>query len=147
MSNRNKRDQRTKLERKKFIYERDKGKCRIGLKEGNENGYCGGVDLTFEEATLDHIIPYSHRGPTTNENLQLACQSCNALKANNYSCPCGLPPGEQGCRKGIEKGWERYANMLELRMLYKEWLEGEAIMIKPHWELPLDELEEFRKNQ
>lgn len=139
MSNRNWRDQKNRLARKKRLYERDQGKCQIG--------YCGGVDLSFEDATLDHIIPYSHNGPTTDENLQLACRECNALKANLYECPCGLPPAAPGCRGGIERAWIRYCDALELRMLYEEWKAGLLPKLREHWSLPLDELEEFRKSR
>lgn len=134
--NRNKRAQHSKQERKRRIYARDKARCQIAIA-------CEGVDLSYEDATLDHIIPYSHMGPTTDENLQLSCRPCNELKANIYECPCGLPPSAQGCRKGIERAWTRYADDLEWRAIYREWKAGLVDYHKPHWSLPLDELEEF----
>jgi hypothetical protein len=38
--------------------------------------HCG----SRERLTLDHIIPWSHGGPDTYENLQTLCVSCNARK-------------------------------------------------------------------
>lgn len=48
------------------VYERDAYRCVT----------CGGhVDLT-----CDHIVPESKGGPTTFENLQTMCRSCNSRK-------------------------------------------------------------------
>jgi hypothetical protein len=54
-----------------FVHERAKGRCE----------YC----LTSEEVSgnrcqVDHIIPRSHRGMTTTDNLCLACPACNGHK-------------------------------------------------------------------
>lgn len=49
-----------------------------------QDGYCAycGKYMTSEEATLDHIIPFSHGGPTTDKNCVVCCRKCNELKAN-----------------------------------------------------------------
>lgn len=41
----------------------------------------------FEEATfeIDHVIAEKHRGPTTAENLALACFACNNHKGPNIA--------------------------------------------------------------
>lgn len=56
------------LKRQK-CYDRDGGRC----------GYCG-VELTFEESTIDHITPRSAGGGYIYENLLLACLECNQSK-------------------------------------------------------------------
>lgn len=38
--------------------------------------------ITFEEATLDHIIPFSMNGSNRVVNLQLAHSGCNKAKGN-----------------------------------------------------------------
>jgi len=65
---------------RRLIAERDKNRCT----------YC----LTTEENCglqmhLDHIIPDVAEGPTTAENLCLACFSCNVKKRHHQS---GLDP-------------------------------------------------------
>lgn len=50
------------------VYERD----------GNECLHCGAAD----DLTLDHIVPYSHGGPDTYENLRVLCRPCNSRRGN-----------------------------------------------------------------
>ena len=38
------------------------------------------VDLTFEEATIDHLTPQSKGGKHDDMNMVLACRSCNESK-------------------------------------------------------------------
>jgi 5-methylcytosine-specific restriction endonuclease McrA len=53
------------------IYARDNGRCQ----------YCG-THLQPKEITYDHVIPKSHGGNTTWENVVTACITCNSKKAN-----------------------------------------------------------------
>jgi hypothetical protein len=41
---------------------------------------CGNQILSFEDSTVDHVIPYSRDGRTVPENGQLAHRFCNASK-------------------------------------------------------------------
>jgi 5-methylcytosine-specific restriction endonuclease McrA len=50
------------------VFKRDRNKCV----------YCG----TKESLTIDHVVPKSHGGRDTWENLVTACQKCNAKKGN-----------------------------------------------------------------
>jgi len=53
------------------IYERDGHMCL----------YCGATeDLTLDHLTLDHIIPLAKGGPHSEDNLIVACRSCNSSK-------------------------------------------------------------------
>jgi hypothetical protein len=46
------------------------------------NGRCAicGDPMTFDDATLDHIVPLSKGGPHTLSNLQIAHRVCNSVK-------------------------------------------------------------------
>ena len=41
---------------------------------------CGNQILSFDDCTVDHIVPYSRNGRTVPENAQLAHRYCNASK-------------------------------------------------------------------
>ncbi len=53
---------------RKIIWKRDKGRC---VKCGSEN-----------ELHYDHIIPLSKGGSSTENNLELLCQTCNLSKSD-----------------------------------------------------------------
>lgn len=57
------------------ILKRDNFKCRI----------CGASPAkdSSVELHIDHIIPYSKGGKTTDDNLQTLCAACNLGKSNN----------------------------------------------------------------
>lgn len=57
--------------RKKKIFERDRYKCV----------YCGYAGTT-DELTLDHVIPKSKGGDSTNHNLVTSCRLCNNKKGD-----------------------------------------------------------------
>ena len=60
---------RISLEYKKIIYIRSGHRCQI----------CG-CDLSFEEMSVDHIIPLAKGGDDQLDNLQCACKICNSFK-------------------------------------------------------------------
>jgi 5-methylcytosine-specific restriction endonuclease McrA len=61
--------ERVPLEMRRFIFERDGGKCLE----------CGsGFDLQY-----DHVLPVARGGATTVENLQLLCGDCNRRKSDS----------------------------------------------------------------
>lgn len=53
---------------RKEVFERDAYRCQE----------CNG----WLALSVDHIVPESHGGPTTLENLQTLCRSCNSRKGN-----------------------------------------------------------------
>jgi hypothetical protein len=60
------------------IFRRDHGKCQLVLR-------CGGAKLTWDDWHCDHRLPWSAGGPTTVENGQVACPTCNLAKSNTVS--------------------------------------------------------------
>ena len=54
---------------RKAVMERDAYRCQ----------HCG----DWHDLTLDHIIPESKGGPTTFENLQVLCRSCNSTNGTS----------------------------------------------------------------
>lgn len=56
---------------RKNVFERDKHRCQ----------YCG-KRFESEDLNLDHVIPRSHGGKTTWENIVCSCIKCNSHKAN-----------------------------------------------------------------
>jgi 5-methylcytosine-specific restriction endonuclease McrA len=53
----------------------------IAIRDNKQCQYCAKV-LTYDEQTLDHIVPESKGGKATWENLVLCCQPCNRFKAD-----------------------------------------------------------------
>ena len=66
------------------VFKRDRNKCV----------YCG----TKESLTIDHVVPKSHGGRDTWENLVTACQKCNAKKGNLTPEQAEMPLGHQPFR-------------------------------------------------
>ena len=52
--------------------------------------WCG-CPLAYSASTIDHVVPLSRGGTNRWENLVLACQACNAKRANNCGVPQGVP--------------------------------------------------------
>ncbi|MDX2063479.1 MAG: HNH endonuclease [Bacteroidia bacterium] len=53
-------------------------RANIFRRDGFQCVYCG----SKQHLTLDHVVPRSHAGRDTWENLVTACQSCNTKKGN-----------------------------------------------------------------
>lgn len=68
--------------RKREIYARDEGRC----------GICG-TELTYEEATIDHVHPLSKGGTHGPDNVQIACDACNKSKRDKLD-HAAAPTGE-----------------------------------------------------
>ncbi len=65
---------------KSGVYRRDRGLC----------AYCG-RPISFEDASMDHVVPQSLGGPSTWDNLVNACRRCNEKKANRTPEQAGMP--------------------------------------------------------
>ena len=60
----------------------------VALRAGDRCEYCG-LSQVGQEATfhIDHVVPRAARGPTTAENLALACVSCSLRKSARQTAP------------------------------------------------------------
>jgi 5-methylcytosine-specific restriction endonuclease McrA len=63
------------------VFERDRFTCR----------YCGVSDYPREWLVLEHVIPVTKGGETTEENLVTACRSCNHRKGNKTPDEAEMP--------------------------------------------------------
>lgn len=65
----------------------DRLRFRILLRDGFECQTCGASPLKDRGVALqvDHILPWSEGGETTEENLQTKCQRCNLGKGNAFT--------------------------------------------------------------
>ena len=70
--------QRVRFSRQNVLV-RDRWRCQ----------YCGGRFAT-SELTFDHVIPRSRGGRTEWENIVMACQACNARKADKTPTEAGM---------------------------------------------------------
>jgi 5-methylcytosine-specific restriction endonuclease McrA len=57
--------------KRETLYYRDHARCL----------YCES-DLTIHSTTCDHVVPKTHGGPTTWDNVVAACKRCNAQKGD-----------------------------------------------------------------
>jgi hypothetical protein len=69
--------------------------------------YCPTI-LTYETATIEHLVPRSRGGTWMQENLVLACAPCNVKKGNKphdvmCSCPAGRIAEDALRRHAIRK--------------------------------------------
>lgn len=62
-----------------MLWTRDKGQCF----------YCG-CALTWDEKTIDHVIPKSKGGPHRAWNLVISCLECNKTKGDQDPTPAQL---------------------------------------------------------
>lgn len=54
-------------------------KLNLLARDNYQCQYCS-TELDFSNATFDHVVPRSHQGETSWENLVIACGSCNRKK-------------------------------------------------------------------
>lgn len=86
---------------------------RILARDGDRCVECGAPNGGTRETalTMDHIVPRSRGGLTTDENLQALCKPCNEAKADwgegEYveatpwvPAHCSCPPSFVPCRHG-----------------------------------------------
>jgi 5-methylcytosine-specific restriction endonuclease McrA len=66
-----------------------RGKVRAALaaRDGHKCFYCGQSFTELRKATLDHYIPYRLWRGWRQENLVLACETCNSAKGDALPWP------------------------------------------------------------
>lgn len=109
--------QRVRFSRQNVLI-RDRWRCQ----------YCGERKETHE-LTFDHVVPRSRGGRTEWENIVLACQECNAKKAN-------YTPGEAAMRlrkRPTRPTWlpEYNMNLQRIDIIPLEWREYWTIELLP----------------
>lgn len=64
----------------------DRQRFRILVKDGFRCKSCGASPLTMSgvELHVDHILPWSKGGETTDDNLEAKCKQCNLGKGNAF---------------------------------------------------------------
>lgn len=64
-------------------------KSNVLIRDEYKCGYCG-IQLSKNNATIDHIIPKSADGKNTWENTICSCKHCNKYKGDNFLEKSGL---------------------------------------------------------
>ena len=74
----------TKRRTRREISERQR--FRVLVRDGFRCGACGASPLTQRgiELDVDHIVPWSKGGETTDDNLETKCKRCNLGKGNAF---------------------------------------------------------------
>ncbi len=92
--------------RKKVLFNRDDWRCQ----------YCSNK-LSWEQVTIDHVMPSSRGGTTSWKNCVTACKPCNKRKANKT-------PEEAGMRllqKPIAPHAIHFWNALKSNVWHADW--------------------------
>lgn len=106
------------------IYARDENRCQ----------YCG-VQYARSELNLDHIIPRSHGGTSTWENVVCSCLRCNRKKG-------GRTPREAGLkllRPPRRPKWTPIMSLTMSEIRHREWLPFLNIVDASYWNTELRE--------
>jgi ribosomal protein L37E len=102
----------------------------VNARDGNR---CRNCKVETEFLHYDHIFPYELGGPTTIENIQRLCPTCNTSKGNKITCQrCGhwMSPDKSQCSQcGAPLAYSKYSNTLAGRAenLFKRV--GKAVVI------------------
>jgi Homing endonuclease associated repeat/HNH endonuclease len=64
----------------------ERQRFRVLVRDGFRCGTCGASPLTERDIELhvDHIVPWSKGGETTDDNLETKCKRCNLAKGNAF---------------------------------------------------------------
>jgi len=104
----------------------------IYLRDGNTCQYCG-HRFPRSELNLDHVIPRSHGGRTTWENVVCSCIPCNLKK--------GARTPEQARMKLLKKPerprWTPTFRATGDRIRYRDWLPFLDIPTASYWNVEL----------
>lgn len=84
------------------LFKRDKFRCQ----------YCG-VQVSKDKSTVDHVIPRAQGGQTTWDNCVLACDPCNAHKADRTPEQAGMKLLSKPKRPHWQPLYSKHSNRME----------------------------------
>ncbi len=92
-------------------------KRAVRARDGNKCRNCG---VVTEFLHYDHIFPHDLGGPTTADNIQLLCPTCNTSKGNKITCQhCRhwMSPDKSHCSQcGARLGVTKYSHTVAGRL-------------------------------
>lgn len=92
-------------------------KRAVRARDGDRCRNCG---VVTEFLHYDHIFPHDLGGPTTANNIQRLCPTCNTSKGNKITCRnCGhwMSPDKSHCSQcGFRLAFTKYSNTLAGRL-------------------------------
>lgn len=105
------------------IYARDDDTCQ----------YCG-RQLRRSELNLDHVVPRSHGGKTSWENIVCSCIECNLKKGGRTPSQAGM----QLIRKPVRPRWTPLFRGAP-KGAFREWLPFLSLTDASYWNVELDQ--------
>lgn len=99
----------------------------ISVRDRFECCYCGSKD----DLTFDHVFPRSRGGPTSAENIALACSPCNSRKRNRTPEEAGMVLRRKPYSPTVAQMREigRSYPVPDLHKTWLDWL---------YWDVPLE---------
>ncbi|HVF86561.1 MAG TPA: HNH endonuclease [Pyrinomonadaceae bacterium] len=105
-------------------------KRAVKARDGDKCRNCG---VVTEFLHYDHIFPHDLGGPTTVENIQRLCPTCNTSKGNKITCRnCGhwMSPEKSHCSQcGFRLAYTKYSNTLAGRLENLFQRVGRAVVV------------------
>ncbi|MDA8053825.1 MAG: HNH endonuclease [Deltaproteobacteria bacterium] len=106
------------------IFLRDKNKCQ----------YCG-REFKKTELNLDHVVPRTHGGVSSWENVVCSCILCNRNKGGRTPEGAGM----KLIRKPRKPEWSPYYHISLTNVMYKEWMPFLSLVDNAYWHVELEE--------
>ncbi|RZD13911.1 MAG: HNH endonuclease [Candidatus Acidulodesulfobacterium ferriphilum] len=106
------------------IFLRDKNKCQ----------YCG-REFKKTELNLDHVVPRTHGGVSSWENVVCSCIPCNRNKGGRTPEGAGM----KLIRKPRKPEWSPYYHISLTNVMYKEWMPFLSLVDNAYWHVELEE--------
>lgn len=117
---------REKIQAREYIPKYIKGEIYKNC--GGRCTHCG-VPLTFEEATLDHIIPLNKGGTNERDNYAILCMDCNSKKTDYVIDP------EYYFRYMPEKKIKRAKALFTAYLRQVDWLDEDNLFMTDSFDL------------
>ena len=92
-------------------------KRNVAIRDDRRCQYCNET-VSYDDQTLDHVLPRSRGGKSTWENLVLACKPCNSKKADQTPEEAEMPLLRKPFRP---KAGIQYKNLDKLRPEWRDW--------------------------